>query len=176
ARTVEVALAGRSYPIHIGAGLLSTAGAVIGPKLRRPSVVIVSDQTVADLHLDSLRTSLEAHGIASRAIVVPPGEATKCFDWLEHVCADLLAHGIERGDVIIALGGGVIGDLAGFAAAIVLRGVDFVQIPTTLLAQVDSSVGGKTGINTAHGKNLVGAFHQPVLVLADTDVLQTLSE
>jgi 3-dehydroquinate synthase len=176
ARTVEVALAGRSYPIHIADGLLAEAGAAIAPKLRRPSVVIVSDETVAGLHLETLRASLDGHGIANRTIVVPPGEATKCFDWLERICADLLGHGIERSDVIVALGGGVIGDLAGFAAAVVLRGIDFVQIPTTLLAQVDSSVGGKTGINTAHGKNLVGAFHQPVLVLADTSLLGTLGE
>jgi 3-dehydroquinate synthase len=175
-RIVDVALAGRSYPIHIAHGLLADAGRLIAPRLARPKVVVVTDETVAGLHLAALTSSLDRADVESRAIVLPAGESTKSFASLERVCGDLLEHGIERGDTIVALGGGVIGDLAGFAAAVVLRGIGFVQIPTTLLAQVDSSVGGKTGINTPQGKNLVGAFHQPVLVLADTALLDTMSE
>ncbi len=176
ARTVTVDLAGRSYPIHIGPGLLSQASRHIGPHLKNRRCTIVTDDTVAGLHLSTLVDDLEGNGIVCRTIVLPSGEQTKSFASLETVCAQLLESGIDRGDMMVALGGGVIGDLAGFAAAVILRGIDFVQIPTTLLAQVDSSVGGKTGINTNHGKNLVGAFHQPVLVIADTALLDTLPE
>jgi 3-dehydroquinate synthase len=170
---VPVDLAGRGYNVKIGAGLIADAGIAVSA-LGARRVGIVTDETVAGLHLKSLQSSLRAAQLESAAVVVPAGEASKSFPTLERVCGELLAARIERGDVVIALGGGVVGDLAGFAAAILRRGVRLVQIPTTLLAQVDSSVGGKTGINTAHGKNLIGAFHQPSLVLADTDVLDTL--
>ncbi len=173
---VEVALGARSYAIEIGPGLLAEAGRRIGPLLPRPRTVIVTDATVAALHLPALEAGLAAEGIESRAIVLPPGEATKSMHVLAWLVERLLALEVGRDDVVIAFGGGVIGDLAGFAAAIARRGVDFVQIPTTLLAQVDSSVGGKTGVNAPQGKNLVGAFHQPRLVLADTEALETLSE
>jgi len=172
--TVPVDLKGTPYDIDVGPGLLATAGARIRPLLKAPRVVVVTDETVAPLHLEPLRRSLNAAGIAEDAIVLPPGEQTKSFQHLSTLVSALLERKIERSTTLVALGGGVIGDLVGFAAAITLRGLAFVQIPTTLLAQVDSSVGGKTGINTAHGKNLVGAFHQPILVLADTDVLDTL--
>jgi 3-dehydroquinate synthase len=172
--TVAVALGRRSYDIVIGEGLLAEAGQRIGPLLRRKVTAIVTDENVARHHLATLEGSLAAEGIRCPAIVLPAGEATKSFRHLAEVCDGLLAAGIERRDRVIALGGGVIGDLAGFAAAILRRGVDFIQVPTTLLSQVDSSVGGKTGINTSHGKNLVGAFHQPVAVLADTALLATL--
>ncbi|MBK1665752.1 3-dehydroquinate synthase [Rhodospirillum rubrum] len=171
---LTVSLGERSYPIHIGPGLLGRAGALIAPLLRKPRVFVVTDATVAALHLDALLASLGAAGIAHDHVVLPAGEATKSFSQLEELLDLLLAARFERSTTLLALGGGVIGDLVGFAAAILLRGVDFIQIPTTLLAQVDSSVGGKTGINTAYGKNLVGAFHQPRLVLADTTVLDTL--
>lgn len=171
---VQVDLGARSYPIHIGPDLLADAGELIAPLLKRPYTVIITDENVAPLHLSSLSASLDKAGIAHKSLVLPAGEGTKCFARLESLCADLLDAGVERSDVIIAFGGGVIGDLTGFAAAILRRGVNFIQIPTTLLAQVDSSVGGKTGINTPHGKNLIGAFHQPLAVLADTDVLATL--
>ncbi|MBM3521021.1 MAG: 3-dehydroquinate synthase [Alphaproteobacteria bacterium] len=171
---VPVALGDRSYDISIGEGLLAEAGALMRPLLSRPVTAIVTDENVARLHLPALEASLATAGIRANPIVLPAGEATKSFDHLAKVCDGLLAAGIERRDLIIALGGGVIGDLAGFAAAILRRGVDFIQMPTTLLAQVDSSVGGKTGINSAHGKNLIGAFHQPVAVLADTSLLDTL--
>ena len=173
--TVHVALPGREYDVLIGPGLLAQAGALIQPLLTRPRVVIVSDENVAPLHLASLQAGLNAEGIASEAMVLPAGEATKCWRELEAVSSWFLDQKVERRDIVIALGGGVIGDLVGFAAAILRRGVRFVQVPTSLLAQVDSSVGGKTGINTTHGKNLIGAFHQPSLVLADTDVLGTLA-
>jgi len=172
--TVSVALGNRTYDIHIGEGLLREAGHYVAPLLKRPFTAIVTDENVATLHLKALQTSLAAAGIRSVAIILPAGEKTKSFAALGDLCEKLLGAGVERRDKIIALGGGVIGDLAGFAAAILRRGLDFIQIPTTLLAQVDSSVGGKTGINTAHGKNLVGAFQQPVLVLADTKLLETL--
>ena len=172
--TVAVELGTRAYKIQIGEGLLEEAGTFIGPLLSRPFTVIVTDENVAKFHLKPLENALAASGIKSVAIVLPAGEKTKSFAALGDLCERLLGAGIERRDKIIALGGGVIGDLTGFAAAILRRGVDFIQIPTTLLAQVDSSVGGKTGINTSHGKNLVGAFHQPVLVLADTKLLETL--
>ena len=172
--TVGVALGNRSYDIVIGEGLLAEAGHLVKPHLRRPLTAIVTDENVARHHLATLEKALAAEGIRSTAIVLPPGEKTKSFAHLAEVCDRLLAAGIERRDRVIAFGGGVIGDLTGFAAAILRRGVDFIQIPTTLLAQVDSSVGGKTGINSAHGKNLIGAFHQPVAVLADIGLLDTL--
>jgi 3-dehydroquinate synthase len=173
-KTVHVGLPGREYDIQIGPGLLAEAGKYIAPFLPRPRVVVISDETVAALHLDSLRAGLAADGITLESLSLPPGEATKCWAQLTHCVDWLLDQKVERNDVVVALGGGVIGDLVGFAAAILRRGVRFVQIPTSLLAQVDSSVGGKTGINTSQGKNLVGAFHQPTLVLADTDTLGTL--
>ena len=171
---VRVDLGARAYDVVIGRGLLASAGARIAPLLARPKVWIVTEARVAALHLPGLAAGLDAAGIAHAALTLPPGEATKGFAHLEAVADWLLGCRVERRDILVALGGGVIGDLAGFAAAIHLRGIRFVQIPTSLLAQVDSSVGGKTGINTARGKNLVGAFHQPSLVLADIDVLATL--
>jgi 3-dehydroquinate synthase len=172
--TIGVALAGRSYDVLIGPGLVDAAGAHIRPRLRRPFAPIVMDETVAALHGDRLRRSLAEAGIEAVPLVIPPGEGAKSFEGLADLCDRLLALGVERTDLIVAFGGGVVGDLAGFAAAILKRGVDFVQIPTTLLAQVDSSVGGKTAIDSPRGKNLIGAFHQPRLVLADLDVLATL--
>ena len=173
--TVRVDLPGRAYEVVIGPGLLAEAGAQVAPLLRRPRVAVISDATVAGLHLEALRAGLASAGIEMTALALPPGEATKCWAELERCVDWLLAQKVERGDVVVAFGGGVIGDLVGFAAAILRRGVRFVQVPTSLLAQVDSSVGGKTGINAAQGKNLVGAFHQPALVLADTGVLGTLT-
>ncbi|WP_375261334.1 3-dehydroquinate synthase [Palleronia sp.] len=172
---VRVDLGSRSYDVRIGSGLLSRAGSEIAPLLKRPRVAILTDETVAGLHLDPLRHALAMAGIEATATTLPAGEATKSWDHLGRAVEWLLAERIERRDIVVALGGGVIGDLAGFAAAILRRGVRFVQIPTTLLAQVDSSVGGKTGINAKAGKNLIGAFHQPSLVLADIDVLGTLN-
>ncbi|MCB1340230.1 MAG: 3-dehydroquinate synthase [Pseudooceanicola sp.] len=172
--TVHVDLGARSYDVRIGPGLIARAGAEIAPLLPRPRVAVLTDATVAGLHLDTLRDGLAAEGIAMEALALPPGEGTKNWTHLQRATEWLLEQKVERRDVVIALGGGVIGDLAGFAAAILRRGVRFVQLPTSLLAQVDSSVGGKTGINAAQGKNLVGAFHQPSLVLADTSVLDTL--
>ncbi|HBM39387.1 MAG TPA: 3-dehydroquinate synthase [Sulfitobacter sp.] len=172
--TVHVGLKGRAYDVVIGPDLLAQAGALIAPLLRRKRVVVVSDETVAAHHLDSLRAGLDAADISVEALALPPGEATKCWAELTRTVDWLMDQKVERNDVVIAFGGGVIGDLVGFAAAILRRGVRFVQIPTSLLAQVDSSVGGKTGINVSQGKNLVGAFHQPSLVLADTAVLGTL--
>ena len=172
--TVSVDLGPRTYSVRIGQGLLGAAGREIGPLIHRPTVAIVTDENVARLHLDTLRASLENEGIAAATLAIPAGETSKSWQQLEGVVEWLLAQQIERGDVVIALGGGVIGDLVGFASAIVRRGVRFVQIPTSLLAQVDSSVGGKTGINSAKGKNLIGAFHQPSLVLADIGTLDTL--
>jgi 3-dehydroquinate synthase len=173
-QTVHVAVAGHGYDIVIGPGLLQQAAHYIAPLLARPFSVIVTDSNVAALHLAPLEAVLQQAGIRTAAVVLPAGEKTKSFTHLESLCEQLLALGVERKDRIIALGGGVIGDLTGFAAAILRRGIDFIQMPTTLLAQVDSSVGGKTGINSGHGKNLIGAFHQPVLVLADIDLLNTL--
>jgi 3-dehydroquinate synthase len=173
-QTVRVELGLRSYDVRIGAGLLGQAGAQIAPLLRRKRAAVVYDSALADLHLPVLMKALLDHGIVADALPVPPGEGSKSWNELARISEWLLAQKIERGDIVIALGGGVIGDLVGFCAAILRRGVRFVQIPTTLLAQVDSSVGGKTGINTAQGKNLIGAFHQPSLVLADIDVLATL--
>ncbi|WP_306114510.1 MULTISPECIES: 3-dehydroquinate synthase [unclassified Roseovarius] len=174
--TVHVGLGDRAYDIEIGPGLLARAGELIRPLLKRPEVAIITEENVAQLHLAGLRAGLEAAGISATALTLPPGEATKSWPHLERSVEWLLAEKIERNDVVIAFGGGVIGDLAGFAAAVMRRGVRFVQIPTSLLAQVDSSVGGKTGINAPQGKNLIGAFHQPSLVLADTEVLGTLTE
>ncbi|MCT8328864.1 3-dehydroquinate synthase [Albidovulum sediminis] len=170
--TVRVELGARAYDVRIGQGLLARAGAEIAPLLKRRRVAVLTDETVAGLHLDSLRDGLG--DIAMTALALPAGEATKGWPQFSRAVDWLLSEKVERRDIVIALGGGVIGDLAGFAAAILRRGVRFVQIPTTLLAQVDSSVGGKTGINSVHGKNLIGAFHQPALVLADIGVLDTL--
>ncbi len=172
--TVHVALGSRAYDVVIGPGLLAQAGARMAPLLRRKRVAVVTDDVVGPLHLPALVAALGADGIEARALHLPAGEATKSWAALSRTVEWLLAEGVERQDVVVALGGGVIGDLVGFAAAILRRGVRFVQVPTSLLAQVDSSVGGKTGINTAQGKNLAGAFHQPSLVLADIDVLTTL--
>jgi len=171
---VHVALPGRAYDVRIGPGLIALSGSEIAPFLRRPRVAVISDTNVTALHMEALRAGLAADGIEAATLELPAGEATKSWGPLEQTVGWLLEQKVERGDVVVAFGGGVIGDLVGFAAAILRRGVRFVQIPTSLLAQVDSSVGGKTGINTPHGKNLVGAFHQPTLVLADTDVLGTL--
>ncbi|CUH39083.1 3-dehydroquinate synthase [Jannaschia seosinensis] len=171
---VHVPLGARAYDVHVGRGLMARVGAAITPLLRRPRVFVVTEERVAAAHLSALRTGLG--DIAAEVLTLPPGEATKSWNQLARTVEWLLDAKCERGDVVVAFGGGVIGDLVGFAAAILRRGVRFVQIPTTLLAQVDSSVGGKTGINTRHGKNLVGAFHQPSLVLADVDVLDTLPD
>ena len=175
-RKVEVPLGARAYSILIGPGLLDEAGAEIARIAPGVHCAIVTDSRVAPLYLDRLGASLDRAGLRSTPIVCPPGEATKCYAEFARVCDALIEARVERRDVVIALGGGVIGDLAGFCAASLRRGVRLVQVPTTLLAQVDSSVGGKTGINSRHGKNLVGAFHQPSLVLADTQCLDTLSE
>lgn len=171
---LRVELGTRGYDIVVGGGLLANAGALMAPVLRQKRVVIVTDENVARLHLKPLQAGLAKAGIATEAVVLPPGEQTKDFAHFARLCEDLLGRGIERAVALVALGGGVVGDLTGFAAATLLRGLDYVQVPTTLLAQVDSSVGGKTAIDTKHGKNLVGAFHQPVLVIADTHVLATL--
>lgn len=171
---VSVALGARSYEVRIGAGLIGRVGAEIAPLLRRKKVAVISDDTVAAHHLLALAEAFEAQGIAMTALTIPPGEASKGWEQFARCSEWLLDQKIERRDVVVAFGGGVVGDLVGFAAATLRRGVRFVQIPTTLLAQVDSSVGGKTGINTPQGKNLIGAFHQPSLVLADIDMLQTL--
>jgi len=173
---VEVALAGRAYDVLIGAGLVARAGELAGPHLKRRRVAIVADDTVMRLHGGELVAAFVRAGIESPIISVPAGEASKCFAELERISDELLELELDRGDLIVAFGGGVVGDLAGFAAAIYKRGVDFIQIPTTLLAQVDSSVGGKTAIDTPRGKNLIGAFHQPVLVLADLAMLDTLPD
>lgn len=173
-RRVPVALGDRSYDILIGEDLIGRAGSLIAPVLPGDRVIVVTDETVAGLHLDELVESLKAAGLNHSAIVLPPGESTKSFERYAGLMNDLLAQGLERKTTILAFGGGVIGDLAGFAAATALRGIPFVQIPTTLLAQVDSSVGGKTAINVPAGKNLVGAFYQPRMVLADTGILDSL--
>lgn len=173
-RTVRVELGQRAYDILIGPGLLAQSGARIAALRPGARVAIVTDRNVAERHLGTVEASLAAAGIDHSAIVVEPGEATKSYAGLQQVTEGLIAARIERRDLVLALGGGVVGDLAGFAASVVRRGLDFVQAPTTLLSQVDSSVGGKTGINSPQGKNLIGAFHQPVLVLADTVALDTL--
>ena len=180
-KKVNVSLPGspnlnRSYDIHIGSGLLESCASLISPLLKRDFVAIVTDENVAKSHLEGLTQTLDRAEITHVTKIMPPGEASKSFTGLEALMHWLLDNKVERQDMVIALGGGVIGDLTGFAAATLRRGVRFTQIPTTLLAQVDSSVGGKTGINVPQGKNLVGAFHQPSLVLADLDVLQTLPD
>ncbi|MBY3122420.1 MULTISPECIES: 3-dehydroquinate synthase [Rhizobium] len=175
-RTVHVPLGERAYDILIGPGLVARAGAEIASRLKGRKAAVVTDENVAPLYLNALVASLDEAGIASAAVVLPAGEKTKSFEHLMTACDKVLEARVERNDYVIALGGGVIGDLSGFAAGIVRRGVRFVQVPTSLLSQVDSSVGGKTGINSRHGKNLIGVFHQPDLVLADTDVLNSLSE
>jgi 3-dehydroquinate synthase len=173
-RRVRVGLGERAYEVAIGPGLLDRAGELLLPHLPRRRTAIVTDANVACHHGERLAAALESAGVAVDVIALPPGEETKSFAGLEDLSNRLLALKLDRGDVILAFGGGVVGDLAGFAAAIYKRGIDFVQVPTTLLAQVDSSVGGKTAIDTPAGKNLIGAFHQPRLVLADLDVLATL--
>ena len=175
-RKVAVGLGERAYEVLIGPGLIDRAGEHIRPFLKRGRTAVVSDETVWGLHGARLTAALAKAGIATEPVIVPPGEQTKSWQGLADVCDRLLALNLDRGDLIVAFGGGVVGDLAGFAAAIYKRGIDFVQIPTTLLAQVDSSVGGKTAIDTPRGKNLIGAFHQPRLVLADLDVLATLPD
>jgi 3-dehydroquinate synthase len=171
---VRVELGERGYDILVGPRLVDEAGIIMRPLLRHPQAVVVTDETVARHWLPALRGSLEAAGIAHHAVLLPPGEESKELAHFGRLVEEILALGIERRTMLVALGGGVVGDVAGFAAATLLRGIDFVQIPTTLLAQVDSSVGGKTGINTRSGKNLLGAFHQPRLVLADIATLATL--
>jgi len=173
-KIIRVSLGERAYDVVIGPGLLDRAGELLAPYLPRGRTVVVTDESVALHHGERLTSALEAGGVSTDLIVIPPGEGSKSFDGLQSLCDQLLALKLDRGDVITAFGGGVVGDLAGFAAAIYKRGIDFVQIPTTLLAQVDSSVGGKTAIDTPRGKNLIGAFHQPCAVLADLDVLATL--
>jgi len=173
--TVDVALGDRAYDIVIGRGVLQSLGARVAALRPGARAAIVTDEYVATHWLRKTEASLLDAGIATSRIIVDEGEISKSYEGLEYVCEELITAKIERNDLVIALGGGVVGDLAGFAAAILRRGVDFVQVPTSLLAQVDSSVGGKTGINSPQGKNLLGAFHQPVLVIADTSVLDTLS-
>jgi len=173
---VHVSLGERSYQVRIGSDLIAHAGEEISALLVRPKVTVITDSTVAGIHLDGLRAGLAEQGIAMTSLTLPAGEATKCWEQFSRTIEWLLEQKVERRDLVIALGGGVIGDLVGFAAAVLRRGVRFVQIPTSLLAQVDSSVGGKTGINSVQGKNLIGAFHQPALVLADIGVLDTLPE
>jgi 3-dehydroquinate synthase len=175
-QTVNVELGERSYDVEIGPDLLEQAGTRIAPLLHRPKLAVVTDENVGALHLDGLRDGLASAGIEMTSLTLPAGEATKSWPHFERTVEWLLAEKVERRDVVVALGGGVIGDLVGFAAAVLRRGVRFVQIPTSLLAQVDSSVGGKTGINAPQGKNLIGAFHQPSLVLADTSVLGTMTQ
>lgn len=170
---ITVGLGERAYDIHVGAGL--DAGALLKP-LARGVVPVVTDENVAKLHLDKLIASLRGAGLDARPIIVAAGETTKSFAGLERLTSALLNMGVERGGLIVALGGGVVGDLTGFAAGVLKRGIDFAQVPTTLLAQVDSSVGGKTAINTPEGKNLVGLFHQPRIVIADVGLLSTLPQ
>src|SRR5437868_6744855 len=174
--TVNVALGDRAYDIAIGRGQLAKLGERINKLRPGCKVAIVTDEIVARHHLAAAEASLTGAGIAVSSVKVPAGESSKSFRHFERVCDSLIAAKIERDDIIIALGGGVVGDLGGFAASVVRRGVDYVQVPTTLLAQVDSSVGGKTAINARQGKNLIGAFYQPILVVADTALLDTLPE
>jgi 3-dehydroquinate synthase len=173
-KIVTVALGERTYDIVIGRNQIATLGARAAALKPGAKAAIVTDDAVAGLHLEAAEAALAAGGMATNHIIVEAGEATKSFAGFECVCEALIAARVERGDLVVALGGGVVGDLAGFAAATVRRGLDYVQVPTTLLAQVDSAVGGKTAINSRHGKNLVGVFHQPILVVADTAVLDTL--
>ncbi|KQS64470.1 3-dehydroquinate synthase [Rhizobium sp. Leaf371] len=175
-RKIHVPLGDRAYDILIGPGLIGSAAANIAARLTGRRMAVVTDENVAPLYLQPLMDGLAAAGIEAVSAILPAGEKTKSFEHLMPVCETILGARIERNDAVIALGGGVIGDLTGFAAGIARRGSRFIQIPTSLLAQVDSSVGGKTGINSPHGKNLIGVFHQPDLVLADTDVLDTLSK
>jgi len=174
-QTLKVGLGERSYPIHIGSGLLEQAN-LVRTYIPRGRVVIVSNSTVAPLYLEKLRSTLLSIDVSSESVILPDGERYKNSDTLNHIYDSLLQKHCERTTPLIALGGGVVGDMTGYAAATYLRGVPFIQIPTTLLAQVDSSVGGKTGVNHPLGKNMIGAFHQPKLVLADTDVLNTLPD
>ena len=173
---VNVALGARGYDIVIGRGVIASLGARIAALRPGAKAFIVTDDNVARYVLGDAEAALAKVGIAANRVIVPAGEASKSYRVFEQVCEAVIASHIERGDLVVALGGGVIGDLAGFAAAVVRRGLDYVQVPTTLLAQVDSSVGGKTAIDSARGKNLIGAFHQPILVLADTALLDTLPE
>jgi 3-dehydroquinate synthase len=173
-KIVKVALGERTYDIVIGRSQMATLGARAAALKPGAKAAIVTDDAVAGLHLKAAEAALAAGGVAANRIIVEAGEATKSFAGFERVCEALIAAKVERGDFVVALGGGVVGDLAGFAAATVRRGLDYIQVPTTLLAQVDSAVGGKTAINSRHGKNLVGMFHQPILVVADTAVLDTL--
>ena len=172
--TVKVALGERSYDIVIGRGLLPSLGQRITALRPGAKLAIVSDETVANFHLSTAAAAAADAKLEAVSLVVPPGESSKSFKIFDRLCEDMIDARIERGDLVVALGGGVIGDLAGFAAAVVRRGLDYVQVPTSLLAQVDSSVGGKTAIDSRHGKNLIGAFHQPILVVADTALLDTL--
>lgn len=174
--TVPVGLGDRAYDVLVGEGALEAATGRLPAFFPRKRAIIVTDSHIAPLHLDRISGLLAQNGIESEAVIIEPGERSKSFAGLESLVDALLDRNVERSEAIIALGGGVIGDLTGFAAAITKRGVDFIQIPTTLLAQVDSSVGGKTGINTRHGKNFAGAFHQPRLVIADTGLLATLPD
>ncbi len=172
--SIRIELGDRSYDIHVGTGIITRVGELLSSILKRPKTVTVTDENVADLHLDRLEQGLAGHDIENQNIVLSAGETTKSFKQLEKLLEQLLELDIERCDTLLALGGGVIGDLVGFAASVLRRGVAFAQIPTTLLAQVDSSVGGKTGINTTYGKNLVGTFYQPKIVLSDLETLKTL--
>ncbi len=171
---VRIAAAG--YDIHIGEGLLEQAGALLSPHLARPFTVIVTDRNVDAAQGARLEKGLASAGVSYRKIVLDPGESAKSMRGLEALLEDLISLGVERRDLVLAFGGGVVGDLTGFAASILRRGCRFAQIPTTLLAQVDSAVGGKTAVNSAHGKNLIGAFHQPQIVIADISALATLPE
>lgn len=175
ATVVTVDLGDRSYPILIGRDLIKSAGAEFKKHLPGSKAVIITDDTVKNLHLNTLEQSFSEAGVEFHTLLVPAGEKTKRFEIFERLCDDILALRLERGDAVVALGGGVVGDLSGFVSGVVRRGMKFVQVPTTLLSQVDSSVGGKTGINSRHGKNLLGVFHQPTWVLADTAILDTLS-
>lgn len=172
--TVSVALGGNSYDIHIGDGLITNCADIIGPKSRDNQFLIITDENVAKHVLPQLQNHLSEHSITLKCYTLPAGEGAKSWDNLQLICEWLVENGVERNDHIIALGGGVVGDITGFAAHIVKRGCNFIQIPTTLLAQVDSSVGGKTAINSATGKNLIGAFHQPSMVLIDPKILNSL--
>src|SRR5271163_2908759 len=171
---LRVELGNRGYDILVGPQLIERTGREMLPLMRRRQAIVVSDEIIAGHFLAALRDSLSEAGIAHHTVLLPPGEETKDLAHFGKLAEDILAIGIERGSMLVALGGGVVGDVTGFAAATLLRGIDFVQIPTTLLAQVNSAVGGKTGINTRIGKNLIGAFYQPRLVLADTTTLSTL--
>lgn len=173
---IEVGLGERSYPIHIGAGVLPRLAADWADRLTPRRLTVIADSLVWQAHGAAFAATLAEHDIALRLVTVPGGEESKSFPVFADVCEQVLGFGVERRDMLLAFGGGVVGDLAGYVAASVLRGIDFIQVPTTLLAQVDSSVGGKTGINTRNGKNLVGAFHQPRAVYIDTDVLKTLPD